>query len=156
MSVLWNNPVNPKAVRLLGRSAVGHWTFIRAVATPVPTVYPIPSHPINIIAIWCPKSRPTQPNRVWFKCSNVRLTVHPNVLYICSNMHTACRWSNLLKFTRYLNFFPSTIQKRHCLAQSFQMWRAGPFQLEKFTCQISAPLLFTQLRPRTESDISSS
>ena len=24
MSVLWNNPVNPKAVRLLGRRAVGH------------------------------------------------------------------------------------------------------------------------------------
>ena len=45
MSVLWNTPVIPKTVRLLGRWAVGHWTFIRAVATPVPAVYPIPSHP---------------------------------------------------------------------------------------------------------------
>ena len=32
--VLWNNPADPKAVRLLGRNAARHWTFIRAVEIP--------------------------------------------------------------------------------------------------------------------------
>ena len=48
MSVLWKNPASadPKANRLPGRKVVGHWTFIREVATPVPAVYRTPSHPM--------------------------------------------------------------------------------------------------------------
>ena len=43
--VHWNNPTNPKGGSL-GRKVVGLFTIFRAVATPVPTVYPIPSHPM--------------------------------------------------------------------------------------------------------------
>ena len=41
----WNNPPNREASGLV-RKGVGQWVIFRAVATPVPAVYPIPSHPI--------------------------------------------------------------------------------------------------------------
>ena len=43
MIVSWNNPADPKGGSL-GRKVVGLLTIFWAVATPVPTVYPIPSH----------------------------------------------------------------------------------------------------------------
>ena len=46
----WNNPPNREASGLV-RKGVGQWVIFRAVATPVPTVYPIPSHPILLLSI---------------------------------------------------------------------------------------------------------
>ena len=43
----WNNPPNREASGLV-RKGVGQWVIFRAVATPVPAVYPIPSHPMFI------------------------------------------------------------------------------------------------------------